>query len=479
MKKKYILFFIFLIISISFSASNISQNFLTNNQKVSKYSSLINKSLVVQLQQKDNLSLNPQKYRERVALPLEIINQLWNLIGSNWDNYIKSNITYNGVLATEIKDYYWDVAWKENFITTFTYNTNDSLTQVLIKFLEANRGWVDFRRLEYTYDPTTQKELTAMQFDNLYLQGDSSVGPGMINTAKITSTYDNTAKLTEQLMTTIDTSIDPTGKLVNFTNLKLQYSGNQVVRDLIQLWADISGTGSYNWWDIQQTFYTYNAQGKIADYRIQLNYPTQPWFDVEKGLYTYTAFNAIQTFTTQVPQGPNVWKDTLKVSVTYNPKQFETKELLQEWKANAWNDVQQINLTYQNDTLLKKVVYQAWGANTWVNLEQELYSYTNAIYNNNLSHRNDNINDLVYLNSQKSTIVQFNVNKLSTITCSVYDSRGNLILNLIDNKKAAPGRHRVVWDKTNRKGDPVATGMYIFKLKIGGVVITKPMTLID
>ncbi len=85
-----------------------------------------------------------------------------------------------------------------------------------------------------------------------------------------------------------------------------------------------------------------------------------------------------------------------------------------------------------------------------------------------------------FMNSESrnsSTTISFEIPENSLITLDVFDLRGRLIDNLI-NEFYKPGKHSISWDgrdKTNRK---VASGIYYYKLKtVNGTIIKKMLVI--
>ena len=59
----------------------------------------------------------------------------------------------------------------------------------------------------------------------------------------------------------------------------------------------------------------------------------------------------------------------------------------------------------------------------------------------------------------------------------VYDATGQQVRHLLD-RSMASGRHEVVWDTTNDRGVAAASGLYFYRLQIGGRSSVRKMTLI-
>lgn len=58
----------------------------------------------------------------------------------------------------------------------------------------------------------------------------------------------------------------------------------------------------------------------------------------------------------------------------------------------------------------------------------------------------------------------------------LYDMLGQLVTTLVDREVAA-GKHSVVWDGRNERGEFVATGVYLYRMEVASVVRTKKLVL--
>jgi len=77
-----------------------------------------------------------------------------------------------------------------------------------------------------------------------------------------------------------------------------------------------------------------------------------------------------------------------------------------------------------------------------------------------------------------TTTIEFTLPLNKTISLKIYNSLGQLVRTLIDNREYAAGPHRVQWDSTDEHGKPVASGTYIYRLEFGHFSHTRMMTLV-
>jgi hypothetical protein len=76
-----------------------------------------------------------------------------------------------------------------------------------------------------------------------------------------------------------------------------------------------------------------------------------------------------------------------------------------------------------------------------------------------------------------TTEIQFSLPNQVNVTLEVYDITGRLVTTLI-NENMSTGNYSVTWDATNRFGQTVSSGVYLYRLQAGDIVETKRMTFI-
>ncbi len=78
------------------------------------------------------------------------------------------------------------------------------------------------------------------------------------------------------------------------------------------------------------------------------------------------------------------------------------------------------------------------------------------------------------------TVIEFKVPEAlagETVSLLVFDETGRKVRELY-NRSLVPGSYMISWDGSSENGSPVASGMYIYQLKIGSYSVAKRMTLI-
>jgi choice-of-anchor A domain-containing protein len=75
-----------------------------------------------------------------------------------------------------------------------------------------------------------------------------------------------------------------------------------------------------------------------------------------------------------------------------------------------------------------------------------------------------------------STTISFALPEAGEVSLKIYNLRGQLVATLHQGAIAA-GRHQMVWDGKDAKGQQVATGVYVYRLEADGFVATKKLML--
>ncbi len=122
--------------------------------------------------------------------------------------------------------------------------------------------------------------------------------------------------------------------------------------------------------------------------------------------------------------------------------------------------------------------YLSWVPNTTLIFTTEnngSKDYTVGNPNSEIAHLSNN-----YPNPfNPITQIKLSVYYDSHIKIDIYNIRGQLVKNLID-EQISTGVHNINWDSTNNKNDKVSSGIYFYNLKIEGKnSITKKMVLVE
>ncbi len=75
-----------------------------------------------------------------------------------------------------------------------------------------------------------------------------------------------------------------------------------------------------------------------------------------------------------------------------------------------------------------------------------------------------------------TTTIRFRLPEAATVNLTVYNVRGQVVRKLVE-KQMPAGYHSLIWDGTNSRGVPVASGVYLYRLTANNHVFTRKMVL--
>ena len=76
-----------------------------------------------------------------------------------------------------------------------------------------------------------------------------------------------------------------------------------------------------------------------------------------------------------------------------------------------------------------------------------------------------------------ATTIKYGLHKKSNITLIIYNLMGREIIRW-DDQNIHAGLYEKVWDGRNKYGEPVASGIYFFRLRAGDYIETRKMVLL-
>ena len=76
-----------------------------------------------------------------------------------------------------------------------------------------------------------------------------------------------------------------------------------------------------------------------------------------------------------------------------------------------------------------------------------------------------------------TTTISFTLPERARVNLNIFNVKGELVKTLVDGILDA-GLTEIEWDGSNADGNPVSSGLYLYKLKVGAKVLTKKMVLL-
>jgi len=75
------------------------------------------------------------------------------------------------------------------------------------------------------------------------------------------------------------------------------------------------------------------------------------------------------------------------------------------------------------------------------------------------------------------TVITFDLPRAERVAVKIYDVLGREVHTLLDGVIEA-GRHKITWNGTNKKGEALPTGIYIYQMKAGSFTSTRKLLLL-
>lgn len=77
----------------------------------------------------------------------------------------------------------------------------------------------------------------------------------------------------------------------------------------------------------------------------------------------------------------------------------------------------------------------------------------------------------------QTTVIPFGLKQAGPARLAVFDVQGRLVRGLLDGETSA-GERVMTWDGRDDGGSPVASGLYLVRLDVGGQVLTRSLKLV-
>jgi flagellar hook assembly protein FlgD len=76
------------------------------------------------------------------------------------------------------------------------------------------------------------------------------------------------------------------------------------------------------------------------------------------------------------------------------------------------------------------------------------------------------------------TSISFSLTEDATVSLEIHDLAGRLVRVLESNRHRSQGDHTVTWDGRNDRGETVASGVYVYRLRAGEYEASRLLTLL-
>ena len=338
---------------------------------------------------------------------------------------INRKLLRNGFLLIEKLWQFRDgSAWVNGGQTSYTYDENNNLTEMLYKHWDS--VWMIGWKYSLVYDVNNN------QTEGLYQTWEYK-NNAWVNNDKYSSTYDENNNETEYLEQHWDGSA-----WVNYYKISYAYDENN--NRTVELYQDWDG---FAWMNSLKYSYTYDENNNLTE---EVH---QKWKD-------------------------SAWVNMYKYSYTYDKNNNEIEHLEHYWDGSAWGNDWKYSYTYDENNNETEDLWQSWDGSAWINVYKILYKYGSVTkINEDLSFINSyNLSNNYPNPFNPSTTIRYSIPKQSHITLKIYDIIGREVAILVNEEKPA-GNYQIGFNAAN-----LPSGVYFYQLKAGSYVETNKMVLL-
>lgn len=384
--------------------------------------------------------LNPQKTTAQDNLTIIDSIITFRATGSKG----KRTYTYdeNGRITSYLILYLYNSEWENGWQITHSYDSSGNLLNTLSEAWNGS-NWENYIYEIFSYDSIGNNRL------NLHFFWGNN---NWENILRISRTYDCIGNITTS---TTEKWIDSTW--INSSKITLNYYPNEM-RDfnLMELW---NGSKWEN--DVLLTF-------KYANDWVLSSILAENWNGSFWNSYVQTRF----TYSLDEPQLSGLievwdniqWIVNSRYSYSYNANGYFIHGIYELWENGNWVPYDGI-ITIENpdgfvDHLLTYEVFVYYGKPTGVDEEGRFHLKDFELSQN-------------YPNPfNPSTTIKFQIPRNGFVTLKVYDILGNEVATLVNEEKAI-GKYEINFDASR-----IASGVYIYRLKVNDYIDVKKMILI-
>lgn len=460
------------------------------------------------------ISLTPQKVavlekiRKLQNDPTETLTQIWIDSAGAWLNFVNEVVTFNQANnPTLYKLQVWTPqdTWLDTLTQTYTYNPDGLPIEMASKLWVASiSAFDDYDKLTLTFDQ--QNLVGYYKQENFFYMGLDSLFPtsGLKDSSIITTAYNADGTVSQDSFQVVDLTTPP-HNLVNDTRIRYAYNNLDTTLDqvLLEVWA--SGAWApfrkvkilYNtrntvaeevyqeytngaWVNYMRYLYTYDANDSTTKDLLQAwNTTTSAWADYDQMLYEWDLNGNLTKVHYQVYWLTQSWDDQFRYTYTYNQNNQVTTMLYEISILGSWMNFLQGTASYNNNQLTEEIIKQ-WLANAWLNVERYAYTYGLAISSPfDIFSSNGKVANVTHrINGYNNATIHFTLAQPAKVSVNIFDLKGNCINSLGNNRKMNAGNKTIIWNTTSQSGTPVASGMYLYQLKVDDLTITNRMHLV-
>ena len=400
------------------------------------------------------------------GMPLEFLGEDWD--NSMWNIVARTTYTYDsyGNAVT----YTWEVDFGGTGILTplarwtATVDGNGFVTEIVYQTWTGS-AWMDTGRDLYTNDANGLPLITLYQ---------TWSGSTWENSDQYLTTWDGNGNITEDIYQVWNGS-----SWDNSARWTYGYNGQGA-----PLW-DLSQTWNNGWEHVYQSLYEYDGAGNITSWTGQ-QWNGSSWDDNWRDLYAYSGSDPIE-YIYQEHDG-QAWVNAFRETYTYptakaaglGDYKWPETEIGFNWNGSGWDFSWRVDRTFYDMYHPHVAIYKDYnpGTSGWDNSWRDTYEYiqSTGVEDDIVLPQSFTLSN--YPNPfNPETTIQFTLPEAAQVTVMVYDITGALIRTLKEDVRYSAGAHHIVWDGMNSAGQPVASGVYLYRLQSEQFTETKRCVL--
>ncbi|MCI0562654.1 MAG: T9SS type A sorting domain-containing protein, partial [Nitrososphaera sp.] len=78
-----------------------------------------------------------------------------------------------------------------------------------------------------------------------------------------------------------------------------------------------------------------------------------------------------------------------------------------------------------------------------------------------------------------ATTIRYGLPKAERVRVTIYNLLGEEVVTLVEDEPKEAGYHAAIWAGRNQHAQPVASGIYLYRLRAGSFMMTKKMVLVQ
>ncbi len=417
---------------------------------------------------RSNISKYPttsEKLKSQIEPYSEVLSQSWNS-GIGWENnhlYVKSYDETNHELTNY--QYVPDsvLIWKYRQKTIDNYNVVQGflLPSLSTTYKYSDTGWVKMAVVDYTFDTDFR-----MVQSRMYLIS----GGTMMLFGQADLTYNSINNVLLEVV-----------KMLNFQTLMLEYSSKTEYNYNPNDPNDLTSIIKYkyeneSWVGEQKNTYTRNAAYQILTELEELYVTTD---SLQMSRYQVSQYFGdtilVSLDITNYDEETGQYSSRSKNVYTYNMNYKCVSDLSQEYieEYDVWVDTYRTNYSYDSQNRMTHELSESNLLGVWSNVFQIIYYYTPTTVEDEIINVNNYSLSNNYPNPfNPSTTIKFNIPTEGFVTLKVYDMLGREVVTLVNENKSV-GEYSYNFNAAH-----LASGMYIYQLKVNNYVSSKKMLLI-